>query len=311
MTDLDAWPALPYEAWAPTRKALHLYAQMLGKLKLALNPPLPEWLHASLALDARGLATGPLAHGGRVVEAGIDLFDNVLWVRAGGDPAIRIALAGGRSVAQVWADFQEALARLGVTADLWDKPQELAGATPFSSDAGARVFDGGQARRFHSLLAMVDGAFEQFRSRFFGRTGVQFWWGTFDLAVLLFSGRQVTPPEDRGYIMRYDLDAEHLNAGFWPGDDSAPRAIFYAYIHPRPDGCETVPIEPEKAGWVDAMGQWILPYDEVRASADPQRVLLDFLRSAYRAAVTIGGWDEGAYRYALPAPSRRSWAPPP
>ena len=100
MTDLDAWPALPYEEWAPTRKALHLYAQMLGKLKLALNPPLPEWLHASLALDARGLATGPLAQGGRVVEAGIDLFDNVLWVRAGGDPAVRIALAGGRSVAR-------------------------------------------------------------------------------------------------------------------------------------------------------------------------------------------------------------------
>jgi hypothetical protein len=311
MSDADAWPSLPYEEWVQTRKALHLYAQMLGKLKLSLHAPLPEWLHAGLMLDARGLSTGPLAQGGRVVDAGIDLFDCALWLRAGGDRAIRIGLAGPRSVADVWADFREALAYLGVTADLWDKPQELPGATPFSSDVQQRTVDGEQVRRFHRLLATVDGVFEEFRSQFFGRTGVQFWWGTFDLAVLLFSGRHVTPPEDRGYIMRYDLDAEHLNAGFWPGDDSAPHAIFYAYIHPRPDGCATAPIEPDKAGWVEAMGQWILPYDELRASADPRRALLDFLRSAYRAAVTIGGWNEEAYRYALPAPSRRSWAPPP
>jgi hypothetical protein len=306
MTDRDAWPALSYDQWAPTKKTIHLYAQMLGKLKLALNPPQPEWLHAGLALDARGLATGPLLRGGRVVDAAIDLFDGVLRLRASDGRGIEIPLVGGRTVADVWGDFQDALARLGVHADIWEKPQELPGATPFSADTGARTVDREQARRFHRLLGTVDGAFEEFRSQFFGRTGVQVWWGAFDLAVLLFSGKRVTPPEDRGYIMRYDLDAEHLNAGFWPGDDDSPHAIFYAYIHPRPDGCETASIEPEKAGWVEAMGQWILPYDEVRASDDPRRALLGFLRSAYRVAVTIGGWDEGAYRYALPAPSRRS-----
>ena len=302
MTLDDAWPALRYEEWAPTKKALHLYAQMLGKLKLALNPAQPEWLHAGLMLDARGLATGPLPCGGRVLDGAIDLLDGVLRLRASDARAIEIPLVGGRSVAEVWGEFQAALDRLGVEVALWDKPQEVADATPFAADTRERTVDRGRAQRLHRLLGTMYGVLDEFRSPFFGRTGVQFWWGAFDLAVLLFSGRQVTPPAGLGYIMRHDLDAEHLNAGLWLGDDSAPQAIVYAYIHPRPDGCETVRIEPEEAGWVEAMGEWILPYDEVCASADPRAVVSGFLRSAYRAAVDIGGWDEQAQRYPRPAP---------
>ena len=157
------------------------------------------------------------------------------------------------------------------------------------------------AQRFYRLLATIDGVFEAFRSRFFGRSSVQFWWGGFDFAVLLFSGRHAPAPADRGYIMRYDLDAEHLNAGFWPGDDNVPQAGFYAYLVPRPDGCETAPIEPEHAGWVEAMGEWIMPYDAVRTSADPRQAVLDFLDSVYHVATTQGGWNAEAYEYVRPA----------
>ncbi|HUK77375.1 MAG TPA: DUF5996 family protein [Thermoleophilia bacterium] len=306
MTPDDAWPALSYEEWAPTLKTLHLHAQMLGKLKLALHPPLPEWLHAGLTLDARGVSTGPLAGDGRVVDAGIDLFDGVLWVRAADRTAV-IALTGGRPVAEVWRAFGQALRDLGVAADLWDKPQEMPDeTTPLPANEHDRTVDLAHARRLYRVLATVHGLFDQFRAPFFGRTGVQLWWGAFDLAVLLFSGAQVTAPDDRGYIMRYDLDAQHLNAGFWPGNDAAPQAVFYAYIHPRPDGCATAAIEPPGAGWVEALGQWVLSYDDARRSGDPAAAVLGFLRSAYRVALTIGGWDEAAQRYEAPPPPPRA-----
>ena len=156
------------------------------------------------------------------------------------------------------------------------------------------------------MLSSVYGVQEEFRSRFFGRSGVQFWWGTFDQAVLLFTGRKLAAPDDKGYIMRYDLDAEHMNAGFWPGDDNAPAAGFYAYLVPRPDGCETAPIEPEHAGWVEAMGEWMMAYDAVRQCDDPRRAILDFLTSVYRVAVTKGGWDEEQLSYTPPPDPARA-----
>ena len=301
----EAWPALSYEDWAPTVKTLHLYAQMLGKLKLALHPPLPEWLHVGLTLDARGICTGPLTGRGRAVDAGIDLFDGVLWLRAA-DGRAAIPLTGGRPVAEVWRAFVRALEDLGVEAELWDKPQELPDErTPLHENEHDRTVDLAQAVRLYRVLATAHQLFDQFRAPFFGRSGVQLWWGAFDLAVLLFSGARLTAPEDRGYIMRYDLDAEHLNAGFWPGNDAAPQAAFYAYLHPRPAGCEAAAIEPPGAGWVEALGQWVLPYDEARSSDDPAAAVLDFLRSAYRVAITMGGWDEAAHRYEAPPARRR------
>ena len=155
-------------------------------------------------------------------------------------------------------------------------------------------------------LEHLDRLREVFRSSFFGRTGVQFWWGGFDFAVLLFTGRQLAAPDDRGYIMRYDLDAEQLNAGFWPGDDTVPEARFWAYIVPRPDGCEGAPIQPAPAAWIEEISEWLLPYEHVRVSDDPQRAILDFLNSVYQVAVTNGGWDAEAQRYLRPQPAPRA-----
>lgn len=300
MVEHDAWPALPYEEWAPTKKTLQMCTQMLGKARLALVPAQPQWLHSCLYLDAHGFTTGAMPFGSRVVTMGIDVFETSLWLRLSDGHSVTIPIGPNRTVAEVWADFCRALGSLGLEIDLWEKPQETADITPFSQNLHDNTIVPEHAQRFHRLLTSIDGVYEEFRSDFFGRSGVQFWWGAFDFAVLLFNGRHATPPDDRGYIMRYDLDAEHLNAGFWPGDDNTPAAGFYAYLVPRPDGCETAPIEPEHAGWVEAMQEWMMPYDAVRACDDPRAALLGFLRSAYGIALSHAGWNEAEHVYVKP-----------
>jgi Family of unknown function (DUF5996) len=305
MTDHADWPALPYQEWAATKKTLHMVAQMLGKTKLALSPPQPEWLHVGLFLDSHGFITGPMPYGARVVSAGIDVFGSALWIGSSDGRRATVALGPDRSVAAIWSDFHVALAGLDLELDLWEKPQEVADVTPFSENTRDRAFAPEHAQRFHRILCSTSAVFEEFRAQFFGRTGVQFWWGSFDFAVLLFSGRATPAPADSGYIMRYDLDAEHLNAGFWAGDDSAPEPGFYAYVVPRPVGCETAPIAPHYAGWVEAMGEWLMPYEAVRTCADPRQAILDFLGAGYRVATTLGGWDAAAHEYVRPSAPRR------
>jgi hypothetical protein len=279
-------------------------SQMLGKLKLALAPPLPEWLHTCLFLDAHGFVTGALPWRGGVVSAGIDVYASELWIRASDGRSVRIVIGPDCCVADIWAEFHAAVTGFGIEVDLWEKPQEVADVTPFSENRHDCTIVAEDAQRFHSVLAAVDGVFEEFRSEFFGRSSIQLWWGAFDFAVLLFNGKHAAAPYDRGYIMRYDLDAEHLNAGLWFGDEHTP-ASFYGYLVPRPDGCETARIDPAHAAWVEAMGEWMLPYEAVRTADDPRGVLLGFLRSVYRVATEQGGWNAVDYRYTPPGPPER------
>lgn len=294
------WPELAYSEWAPTKKTLHMCTQMLGKTRLGLAPPQPEWLHACLHVGAHGFTTGPMPDAGRIVSAGLDVFHPRLWVRVSDGREEAVPLDNGRSVAEIWRDYRDALGKLGIELDLWEKPQEVADTTPFSVNTHDRTLLPEQMQRFYSLLASVVSVLEEFRSSFFGRSGIQFWWGTFDLAVLLFTGKKLTAPEDRGYIMRYDLDAEHLNAGFWAGDDDSPQPGFYGYIIPEPPGCANAVVEPPHANWTEAMREWILPYDDVRATPDPRRAILDFLNSVYRVAVAKGEWNAEGFEYTRP-----------
>ena len=305
MTDDHGWPALTYNEWAETKRTMHMVAQMLGKARLAMSPPQPEWFHARLLLEGRGLTTGPVPYGGSTVTMGIDFYDPGLWVVRDGR-SVRTPLAPHRCVSALWSDFRSALRELGLEIDLWDKPQEVPSTPNFAENERDCTLMGEHLRRFHRVLSKTNAVFEQFRSPFFGRSGLQFWWGGFDFTVLLFNGRKIDPPSDRGYIMRYDLDAEHLNAGFWPGDDGSPRPIFYGYLVPQPPGCAAAQIEPSQAGWVEEMGMWTLPYDAVRESPDPSRTLLDFLESLYDRAVDLGGWDRSAHEYERPADRPRS-----
>lgn len=303
-TMASEWPALPYAEWAPTKKTLQMVLQMLGKARVALSPPQPEWLHTALYLDGRGFTTGPMPAGDRVVTMGVDVRDLALWIDVSDGTSARIQLAGV-CVAEIWQEFSSALVELGIPADIWDKPQELVDTTPFAENTHDRTLVPADVQRFHAVLCAIQGVLDEFRSTFFGRSGVQFWWGAFDLAVLLFSGERLVAPDDRGYIMRYDLDAQQLNCGFWPGDDSSPQPIFYGYLYPEPPGCASAPIDPEAAAWVAQMGEWVLPYESVRFAENPREALLSFLRAVYGLAGSLGGWDLERYEYVLPVPSKR------
>jgi Family of unknown function (DUF5996) len=305
MTEHADWPALPYADWAPTKKTLHMVAQMLGKVKLALAPPQPEWLHVRLFMDPRGFATGPIPHGARTVSLGIDVVGGAVWLAASDGRSASVPLAPGRTVADIWADFRQALGKVGLELDIWEKPQELADVTPFSQNTHDGAFVAESAQRYHRVLSSISAVYEEFRSPFFGRSGVQFWWGSFDLAVLLFNGRAAPAPTDHGYIMRYDLDAQQLNAGFWVGDDNVPTPGFFAYLVPRPPGCETAAVPPTYAGWVEEMGEWMMSYEDVRTCSDPRQAILDFLGGVYDVATSLGGWDAGAHVYTRPAASAR------
>jgi Family of unknown function (DUF5996) len=306
MNRQDAWPALPYEEWAPTKKTLHLVTQMMGKVRLALAPPQPSWLHTCLYLDARGFTTGAIPLDGSVLQVGLDVYDLVIWVRIGDGRTVTIPLSPDRSIAKIWSDLLRTLADLGIQADLWDKPQEMDDTTPLGSLTAVATIVPEHAQRFFRILGSIDAVFEEFRSSFFGRSGVQFWWGGFDFCVILFTGRKVDPPDHRGYILRYDLDAEQMNAGFWVGDDAHPNPTFFAYLIPRPPGCEVAPVQPALAGWAENMDEWMLSYDHVRASADPRAEILAFLRSVYQFAVSDAGWDGESHTYVAPPPAPRS-----
>jgi hypothetical protein len=303
MVSHDEWPALPYEEWAPTKDTLQMCTQMLGKARLALAPPLPEWLHSCLYLDSRGFATGPMPYGPLIVAMGIDIFESILWISLSDGREATISLGRGRCVAEIWADFQATLTGLGFSLDLWDKPQETIDSTPFSENTHHCTLDPQHARRFFSVLAACNGVFERFRSPFFGRTGVQFWWGSFDFTVLLFTGRHEPATDERGYIMRHDLDAQHMHAGFLPGNASSPSATFYAYLVPQPANCVSARIDPPQCLWVESLGEWVLAYDAVRALADPGKAVLDFFNSVYQFALSDAGWDAGAHSYEPPGPA--------
>jgi len=296
----DAWPALQYERWAPTKKTLHMCAQMIGKARLALSPPLPEWLHTCLYLDPRGFSTGPVPHGNHIISMLLDVYQPHFHIRVDDGREASVAL-DRRCVAEIWSEFRRALDRLGVVVDLWEKPQEVPDVMPFSENRHDCTIVAEDAQRFLRILASINSVFEEFRSGFFGRTGVQFWWGGFDFAILLFTGKHLQAPNDRGYILRYDLDAEHLNAGFWAGDDTNPTPGFYGYLVPRPEGCENAPL----TGWVEALGEWVIPYDTVRISQDPPRMILDFLQGLYGVATTLGGWPAENFKYTKPPPAPR------
>jgi hypothetical protein len=299
MSDAAVWPELDVQSWAPTKKSLHLYTQMLGKLRVALSPPQPNWMFTALLMTARGITTGPMPWHERSVQASLDVFSSELSIELSDGRARRIALVPARTVAAIYADLLAALTALGIDVTLSPIPQEVADVTPFDTDRRPAAFDPAAVQRWFHAVTATAGIFEGWRAHFFGRTGIQLWWGALDLALLLFNGKHVAPPTDRGYIMRYDLDAELMNVGLYPGDD-ATAPFFYGYIFPQPENAAHLPIAPRNASWSDAIKEWVLPYDAVRTAADPGAALCEFLDAIYAACGSAAGWDRAGLSYTAP-----------
>ncbi len=302
--DTANWPDVDVAAWAPTKRSLHLYLQMLGKMRVALSPSQPNWMFAALFLSARGLTTGPIPWRGTSVEAALDVFSSEIWVARSDGRSRRIALVPARTVAEIYTELQTALEALAVDCTITPTPQELPDTTPLDEDRRPAAYDPAAVQRWFAATTASAAIFDEWRAHFFGRNGIQVWWGALDVALLLFSGKHVTPPTDRGYIMKYDLDAELMNVGLFYGDEkTAP--FFYGYIYPQPPGAETLPIAPAAASWSATINEWVLPYDAVRHATDPAAELRAFLDAIYLQCGAVAGWDRAALSYVAPNRSGR------
>ena len=299
MTDTTLWPDVDVAAWAPTKKSFHLYLQMLGKLRVTLSPAQPNWMFTALLLSARGVTTGPMPWYGTSVEASLDIFSSEIVVDRSNGKTRRIPLLPVRTVAEIYADVQTALRALDVECTISPVPQELADVTPLPEDRRPAAYEPEAVLRWFRAATATAGVFDEWRSHFFGRSGIQIWWGALDVSLLLFSGKHVPAPTDRGYLMKYDLDAAMMAAGLFYGDEkTAP--FFYGYIFPQPAGAEKLPIAPGAASWSDAIKEWILPYDAVRHADDPMAELRAFLDAIYTQCIAAAGWDRDALSYVAP-----------
>jgi hypothetical protein len=295
----QAWLPLPYPEWRATRDTLHMYLQVVGKLRLALSPFEPGWANVPLYVTAHGLTTSPMPTGRSSFDAEVDLVDHVLVMRTSDGLEERRALGG--TVADFYRDVMAALRRMGIEVSISVHPSEVADPIPFPDDRTHQTYNPDQATRFHRVLSAVDLVMKEHRARFRGRTTpVHFFWGTFDLALTRYSGRQMDPPADAGVITRYSADAEEICAGWWPGDERTPHPAFYCYASPPPGGGQDLPIQPAAASWSPAAGEFLLDYDAVIAAPEPRRAVLDFLDSTYGGLARLMGWSEQLTTFETP-----------
>jgi hypothetical protein len=289
------WPPLEYAAWRDTAETLHLWTQVVGKLRLAMTPWLNHSWQTPLYVTARGLGTGPIPHDGRVLDAEFDFVAQALVLRVSDGGQTAVALQP-MPVATFYRQVMDALERLGAPIVIRPVPSELPEAVPFAEDAAARAYDPAAAARFWQALIQADRVMGQFRTEFIGKASpVHFFWGGFDLAVTRFSGRRA-PRHPAGVpnlpdaVTREAYSHEVASVGFWPGGAGADEANFYAYAYPEPDGFREAAV-PAPARYDATLSEFLLPYAAVRTAADPDALLLDFFRTAYAAAADGGGWD--------------------
>ncbi len=301
------WPELPTAAWRETYETLHLWTQIIGKIRLAREPWLNHSWHVVLYITPRGLTTSPIPDGSRTFQIELDFIDHALRISTSDGARRQFSLAG-HSVASFYAAIIAALAQLGIHVAINEMPNELPNPIRFSQDYQHVSYDPDAVRRFLQILENVDRVFKQFRTAFLGKASpVHFFWGSFDLAVTRFSGRRA-PRHPGGVPYLPDEVAaeayshEVSSAGFWPGSGAIDYPAFYSYAYPEPAGFRTTPVRPDAAFFSEALGEFILPYDAVRTAAQPDQALLEFLQSTYEAAANAAKWDREALECALGQP---------
>ena len=287
------WPALSYMQWRATCDTLHAHTQVLGKLAAKLAPPEPQLQHAALRLTARGWETAPLPapDGSGSLVVALDLRVHEALVEHSTGPAERIPLTPDRAVGPVTRDVLAAVRRMAGPVEIDPAPQEVSWDVPLDSDEQHASYDPDQVSTYFAAATQAALVLAAYRAPYRGRsTPVNAWWGSFDLAVSLFSGASADPPSD-DFIMRNAMDAQEVAVGWWPGDPRHDQAAFYAYAHPAPDGFAGLTLSPPAAHWDAALGEYIMDWDDVRSAPDPFAAALEFARSAFRQACTACAWD--------------------
>ncbi len=285
--------ALSYEQWSATCDTLHAHTQVLGKLAVRLAPPEPQLLHAALRLSARGWETLPLPapdESGAVVVA-LDLHRHDALVEHSDGRARRVPLVPNRAVGEVTRDLLGAVQELAGVVEIDPTPQEVPWSVALDEDDEHATYDPGQVELYFNAATEAALVLSALRAPYRGRsTPVNAWWGSFDLAVVLFSGESAEPPS-QDFIMRNAMNAQEIEVGWWPGDSRYPRAAFYAYAHPAPDDFAGASLSPPAARWEEQLGEYVLDHQDLAGSADPRGEALEFARSAFRHACAVCAWD--------------------
>jgi hypothetical protein len=294
---LEEWPNLPYEEWRETYETLHMWTQVVGKIRLTLSPRVNHWWHAALYVTSRGLTTSPIPYGpygSRTFELTFDFINHTLVVQTS-DGTTRYVALYPRSVADFYRELMAVLRSIDIDVRINTTPQEVPNPIACDIDNVHHSYDQEYAARFWRILLQTSTVFQAFRGRFIGKCSpVHFWWGSFDLAVTRFSGRRAPERPGADLMTREAYSHECSSAGFWPGNSILPTTIFYAYMAPAPPGFEKAAVQPPEAYYDDHFGEFLLPYDAVRCAAEPRKVLMDFLQRTYEAGADLASWDREA-----------------
>jgi len=299
VSDTSSWPDLPLAAWSDTCETLHRWTQIVGKVRLALTPLVNHWWNVTLYLTSRGLTTSSIPYGGRSFDIVFDFIDHRLRIETN-DGNVETLPLRPMSVRDFYLEIMSRLRRLGIDVRIWTMPVEIENAVPFEQDQTHAQYDPAYARRFWLALLQADRVMNAFRTRFIGKASpVHFFWGSFDLAVTRFSGRGAPPltgrtPNLAPWVMQEAYSHEVSSCGFWPGNGGYGRAAFYVYAYPEPPGYGDARLRTAEAFYDRALGQFILPYDAVRVSPDPDALLLGFLQETYDTAADMAHWDRKA-----------------
>jgi hypothetical protein len=295
MPPSDPWPPLPLHEWEDTYRTLHMWLQIVGKIRMVLSPPLNHWWHVTLYANARGLTTSPIPYQSGAFEIQFDFLDHLLAIHTC-DGARRLLPLVADSVATFYGRLMEALRSLRIEVAINTKPQEIANPVPFDQDTRPGAYDRDAVARLGRILLSTTEAMQEFRGRFIGKSSPpHFFWGSFDLACTRFSGRPAPPR--KGVITAPAYSHEVISAGFWPGGGVVDGPAFYCYAAPQPAGIEDEPVRPAAAAWNRQLSEFILMYDEVRRAESPRDALLDFFQSTYEAGAKRANW----YRKSLEA----------
>jgi len=300
----NSWPSLALAEWKDTYATLHMWTQIVGKVRLALGPPINHFWGVTFYLSSRGLTTSPIPCANKTFEVTFDFIAHVLDITTslGETRSFRLM---PRTVADFYAEFMDALDSLGIDVKIWPTPVEVPRPVRFTLDETHSAYDSEYAHRFWRVLVNIDTVLKEFRARFIGKCSpVHFFWGSFDLAVTRFSGRRAPERPTADPITKEAYSHEVISVGFWPGDEAVKDAAFYAYATPEPAGFKDRRVLPEKTFYSKEKGEFLLMYDDVRLSSDPRQTLLDFCQSTYEAGATLANWDRPNLERAIPAATK-------
>jgi hypothetical protein len=290
----ECWPALPLGSWKDTYATLHMWTQMVGKVRLRLTPVVNHWWNVPLYVSARGLTTSRIPYGRRAFELWFDFIRHQLVLETN-DGILKTLPLAPRTVADFYQEFMAMLRSAGIEVKIWRMPVEIPNPIAFDQDRVHKSYDPVSVEKFWRILLSVDAVLNQFRAGFIGKSSpVHFFWGSFDLAVTRFSGRRAPERPDADAMTREAYSHEVSSVGFWPGSGEVKDAAFYSYMVPEPQGFKDASVRPKAAHYEKQLGEFLLMYEDVRKAESPTASLLDFCQSTYEAGASLGNWDRAA-----------------